>query len=162
MKLKKQKNQPTKPTDLASRIKSLRSEVEAFLDKKAEEMRKDGPSIPLPVLRQMLTARHPGNPFSAALAIYIIGGAGVVMNAIFDLEIALCLIIGIGIGELDENDDRSAPVEVRPRMAQNPSTARWGLLLVLVLGVYLPQRLLEVRELWKYGRAGESDPPSVG
>jgi hypothetical protein len=95
--------------------------------------------------------------FSAALAICIVGGAGVAINAIFDLEIALCLIIGIGIGELDENDDRSAPVEVRPRMAQGPSTARWGLLLVLVLGVYLPQRLLEVRELWKYGRAGESE-----
>jgi hypothetical protein len=86
--------------------------------------------------------------FSAALAICIVGGAGVAINAIFDLEIALCLIIGIGIGELDE---------VRPRMAQGPSTARWGLLLVLVLGVYLPQRLLEVRQLWKYGRARESE-----
>jgi hypothetical protein len=94
---------------------------------------------------------------SAALAIYLIVGVGVVINAIFDLEIALCLIIGIGIGELDEKDDRSVPVEVRPRMAQGPSTARWGLLLVLVLGVYLPQRLLEVRQLWKYGRARESE-----
>ena len=54
--------------------------------------------------------------FSAALAIYVFGGAGVDMNAIFDLEIALCLIIGLAIGQLDENS----------RLASGPRCAAGG------------------------------------
>jgi hypothetical protein len=86
---------------------------------------------------------------SAALAIYVLGGAGVDVNAIFDLEIALCLVVGLAIGQLDENG-RSAPVEVGSGMVPGPSSAAWwGLLLVLVLGLHLPVRLLEVRQLWR-------------
>jgi len=86
---------------------------------------------------------------SAALAIYVLGGAGTGMTAIFDLEIALCLIVGLAIGQFDEND-RSAPVEVGSSMAARPNNVMWwGLLLALGLGLLLPVRLLEVRELWR-------------
>jgi hypothetical protein len=83
--------------------------------------------------------------FSATLAACVLGGAGVDMNAIFDLEIALCLIIRIAIGQLDENS-RLAPV---------------GVLLRGLLTLSLPGRLLQVRELWAHGRALEADNAEV-
>src|SRR5262249_4557838 len=88
--------------------------------------------------------------FSAALAIYISGGAGVDMNAIFDLEIALCLIIGLAIGQLDEKG-RSVPAEV----------CSWVLLPVLLLGLELPSRRLELRQLWEYGGVREAQAAEV-
>jgi hypothetical protein len=88
--------------------------------------------------------------FSAALAIFILGGAGVDMNAIFDLEIALCLIIGLAIGQLDEKG-RSVPAEV----------CSWVLLPMLILGLELPRRWLELRQLWEYGRAREAQAAEV-
>jgi hypothetical protein len=98
---------------------------------------------------------------SAALAIYFLGGSGVDMNAIFDLEIALCLVLGLAIGQLEENG-RSAPVEVSSGMAPGPiGAAWWGLLLVLVLGLHLPRRLLDVRQLWDYGRPREAETAEV-
>jgi hypothetical protein len=88
--------------------------------------------------------------FSAALAMYILGGVGVDMNAIFDLEIALCLIIGLAIGQLDEGR-RSVPIEV----------SVWILLPVLILGLNLPVRLLALHQLWEYGRAREAQAAQI-
>ena len=86
---------------------------------------------------------------SAALAISVLGGAGTGMTAIFDLEIALCLIIGLAIGRLDE-DGRSAPVEGGFVMGPRTGNAAWWiLLLTLGLSLLLPLRLLEARELWR-------------
>jgi hypothetical protein len=95
--------------------------------------------------------------FSGALAAYILGGVGVIMNAIFDLEIALCLIIGIAIGKLDDNS-RSTPGWVHSDTAIGPNSAAWwGLVLVLLLGFHLPHSLFTVRALWEHGRAIETE-----
>ena len=94
---------------------------------------------------------------SAALAIYVLGGAGIDMNAIFDLEIALCLIIGLAIGEMENG--RPGSVQPGSRISPYLSTAAcWGIGLVLVPGLLLPLRLLEVRDLW---RGSELVPDSV-
>jgi hypothetical protein len=86
---------------------------------------------------------------SAALAISVLGGTGAGMTAIFDLEIALCLIIGLAIGRLDE-DGRSAPAEGGFVVGPRPGNAAWWiLLLALGLSVLSPLRLLEARELWR-------------
>jgi hypothetical protein len=94
--------------------------------------------------------------FSAALAAYVFGGAGVSMNAIFDLEIALCLIVGIGIGQLDDTS-RSTPRGIMVHYGPRPQPAAWwGLLLVVILAFYLPRSLLSARALWEHGRALEA------
>lgn len=87
---------------------------------------------------------------SATLAIFALGGAGVDMNAMFDLEIALCVIIGLAIGASDE-DDRSFPIEASSAQASGSSATWGGLLLLLgfVLGLLLPSRLSEVHQLWR-------------
>jgi hypothetical protein len=90
---------------------------------------------------------------SAALAIYLFGVAGADVNMIFDLEIALCLIIGVAIGQFDENN-RSAPLGTN-------NAAWWGLLLVLILALHLPRGLLEVRQLWERGRAREAEAAEI-
>ena len=96
--------------------------------------------------------------FSAALAICFFGFAGVYMNAIFDLEIALCLIIGIGIGKLDGRDSRSVQGQEHSDTVTGPNSAAWwGLLLVLTLSLHLPRSLLDIRELWKYGPVREAE-----
>ena len=85
---------------------------------------------------------------SAALAIYVLGGAGIDMNAIFDLEIALCLIIGLAIGEMENG--LSAALQPGSRMSRClSSAARWGFGLVLVPGVLLPLSLWRARDLWQ-------------
>ena len=95
--------------------------------------------------------------FSAALAVYVFGGAGVSMNAIFDLEIALCLIVGIGIGQLDQTS-RSTPIGIMLHHGPRPQqpAAWWGLLLVVILAFYLPRSLQSARGLWEHGRALEA------
>ena len=62
------KTKTDKQTDtLKSRIEQLRIDCDAFLDKKAEEMRQ--PGVPVSSIRQILTVRYPGDPCRAALAI---------------------------------------------------------------------------------------------
>lgn len=96
--------------------------------------------------------------FSAAFAAFLFGFAGVYMNAIFDLEIALCLIIGIGVGKLTGEDSRSVQGQVYSDTATGFNSAAWcGLLLVFILGLHLPRSLLEVRELWEYGQVREAE-----
>ena len=86
---------------------------------------------------------------SAALAIFVLGGIGAGMTAIFDLEIALCLMIGLAIGRLDE-EGPSATVGAGFLVGPGPGNAAWWiLLLTLGLSVLAPLRLLEARELWR-------------
>ena len=70
-KLLKQKQSPpqTVPSTLRSRIEQLRADCDAFIDKKAEEIRQDAMGVPLSSIRQTLTVRYPGDPCRAALAI---------------------------------------------------------------------------------------------
>jgi hypothetical protein len=88
--------------------------------------------------------------FSVALAVGVSGDPDLDINAIFDLEIALCLIIGIAIGQFDEKS-RLSPVKM----------VSCGLLLVLILALYLPGRLLEVRRQREHRRAVEADTAEV-
>ena len=68
--MKPKKTKQTKQTDtLKSRIEQLRIDCDAFIDKKAEEMRQDAMGVPLPTIRNLLTVRYPGNPWAAAMAI---------------------------------------------------------------------------------------------
>jgi hypothetical protein len=96
---------------------------------------------------------------SAVQAVFVLGGAGVGINAVFDLEIALCLIVGLGVQQFDEND-RSAAVEVGSGIVRSSDAVPWGLLLVLV-GLYLPSRLSEVRQLWWESERREAEATEV-
>jgi hypothetical protein len=78
------------------------------------------------------------------------------MNAIFDLEIALCLIVGIGIGQLDKSSGSAQAGVVFRYIPNLQNPAAWCLLLVLILGFYLPHSLLVARRLWEDGRAAEA------
>ncbi|HEY7577131.1 MAG TPA: hypothetical protein VH855_06005 [Acetobacteraceae bacterium] len=46
---------------------------------------------------------------STVSAVYVSGGAGVDINAIFDLDIALCLMIGVAIAELERGEASVGP-----------------------------------------------------
>lgn len=48
---------PQPPLNLSERIGALRSEIDAFIDAKAEELKAGAPGIPLQVIRNDLTRR---------------------------------------------------------------------------------------------------------
>ena len=65
--LKKPQPQPEKP--LAQRIEEFRAELDAFVDAKAVGIKAQSESVPLPVIRNMLTTRFFGCQCQAALNI---------------------------------------------------------------------------------------------
>jgi hypothetical protein len=52
---------------LATRIKELRAEADAFIDAKAESMKV--PGVPIESIRATLTAKYRGDAFLSAIAI---------------------------------------------------------------------------------------------
>jgi hypothetical protein len=58
---------PFKTPSLEARIREIREAAEAFLDKKAEEIRAESPEVPVQVIRNLLTNRTFGCPCQAAL-----------------------------------------------------------------------------------------------
>jgi hypothetical protein len=63
----KAKTTPQKP--LERRIEEFRAELDAFIDAKAAEIKVQNESVPLPVIRNMLTTRFFGCQCQAALNI---------------------------------------------------------------------------------------------
>jgi hypothetical protein len=45
---------------LEDRIRQIRADIEAIIGARAEAVAKDCPGVPLGVIRNLLTARHPG------------------------------------------------------------------------------------------------------
>lgn len=58
---------PAGSLSLKEQIEQVRAEAEAFIDAKAEELRKATPGVPVGVLRMMITNRAPGCACRAAL-----------------------------------------------------------------------------------------------
>lgn len=58
----------SKPT-LVARIEQIRAEANAFIDEKAAELKKENPTLPLGVLRGLLTAKAAGCECRQALAL---------------------------------------------------------------------------------------------
>jgi len=60
LKLNRSENQMPKPKTLPERITEFRAELDAFLDAKAADIKKNCPGVPVEVLRHMMTNRSFG------------------------------------------------------------------------------------------------------
>jgi hypothetical protein len=63
------KLKPTPQKPLSERIEEFRAELDALIDAKAAEIKAQSESVPLPVIRNMLTTRFFGCQCQAALNI---------------------------------------------------------------------------------------------
>ena len=105
-------------------------------------------SFALPAIDRLPEGKVAGYYALASIAVAIVacGGKGVDRNAVFDLVIALSLIIGLAIGQF-----QAAGAGAAGQAAGLPpgggDAARWSWLLVVVVGLYVPTSLRALQDL---------------